>query len=372
MTATDADIGRNAELSVFISQEEEEEEGMFFISNTTGSIWCRRPLDREARAVHRFGVIAVDGGDPPRSCSTTVTLFVADENDNPPRVVSPGNASYTLLPPSTPVHSEVARVVAVDADEGQNAELRFSLAGGNPFGLFSVDPRGGAVVLAGALGAEHGGLHRLVLRVSDGGSPPLHTSALLHLFVNHTLGNESWVRQAVARSLALPLSHDVAGHGPPSWPRPQGLSMAIGALAGGVAVLLLIMLVVMVTHCAPGSRKGYRVGRREEGEEGAAVAEGDRKTAAGRYSAVTEGSPDLARHYALTPPPPRPQPPPTLPPPPHTPTPATCQHLRLHVNPVPPRAQLPVQQHLQQIGKNPDHVHVSVCVCVCVCVYECV
>ncbi|XP_061100983.1 protocadherin-7-like [Conger conger] len=273
VTATDADAGRNAELSLFISQEEDEEEGMFFISNATGTIFCRRMLDREAQAVHRFGVIAVDGGDPPRSCSTTVTLFVTDENDNPPRVVAPGNASFTLLPPSSPAHSAVTRVVAVDADEGQNAELRFGLVGGNPFGLFSVDPQGGTVALVGGLGPGHGGLHRLVLRVSDRGSPPLHTTTLVHVFVNHTLGNGTWVQEAVARSLALPLSQNVAGDGRPGWVHPQGLSLAIGALAGGVAVLLLIMLVVTVTHCTPGSRKGYRVGRREEGEEGANVAE---------------------------------------------------------------------------------------------------
>ncbi|KAJ8271180.1 hypothetical protein COCON_G00100390 [Conger conger] len=277
VTATDADAGRNAELSLFISQEEDEEEGMFFISNATGTIFCRRMLDREAQAVHRFGVIAVDGGDPPRSCSTTVTLFVTDKNDNPPS----SRPRQRLLHPAAPVQPRPQR-----SDQG-GCRGRGRRAARWPWW---------------GLGPGHGGLHRLVLRVSDRGSPPLHTTTLVHVFVNHTLGNGTWVQEAVARSLALPLSQNVAGDGLPGWVHPQGLSLAIGALAGGVAVLLLIMLVVTVTHCTPGSRKGYRVGRREEGEEGANVAEGDRKTVAGRYSAVREGSPDLARHYTLTPP----------------------------------------------------------------------
>ncbi|XP_064193927.1 protocadherin-7-like [Anguilla rostrata] len=302
VTATDADEGRNAALSFFIVQDEDEEEDMLFISNTTGMICTRRALDREARAVHRFGVTAVDGGDPPRSCSTTVTLFITDENDNPPQVITPGNTSCSLLPPSSPPHTTVVTVVAMDADEGQNAELQFGLVGGNPFGLFSVDPVGGAVTLVGVLERRHVGLHRLVLQVRDGGSPPLHTTALVHVYVNHTLSNASQVQMAVSRSLLLPLSQDVAGE-PPDWLHPQGLSMAIGALAGGVAVLLLILLVVMANHCAPRSRKGYKVGRREPQEERCG-AEDDRQRAMGRYSAVREGpgSPDLARHYTCAPP----------------------------------------------------------------------
>ncbi|KAJ8376986.1 hypothetical protein SKAU_G00075660 [Synaphobranchus kaupii] len=301
VTATDADQGQNAELSLFISQDEDEEEGMFFLTNTTGAIFCRRALDRETQAVHRFGVTVMDGGDPPRFCSTTVTLFITDENDNPPRVIAPGNASYTLLPPSSPAHTAVVTVVAMDADEGANAELRFGLVGGNPFGLFSVEPVGGAVTLVGALEQRHLGLHRLVLRVRDSGSPPLHTTTLVHVYVNDSLSNASLVQASVTQSLLVPLSQDIAGD-PPNWLHPQGLSMAIGALAGGVAVLLLILLVVTVNRCAPRSRKGYKVGRREPQEE--CVAEGNGQRDTGRYSAVSEGpsSPDLARHYTCAPP----------------------------------------------------------------------
>ncbi|KAG9330725.1 hypothetical protein JZ751_022319, partial [Albula glossodonta] len=262
VTAMDADEGQNANLHLFITLGEEEE-GLFFISNTTGAIFSRRSLDRERRAVHRFGVTAVDGGTPPLSCSATVTLIVTDDNDNPPTVVSPDNTSFALLPPSSPPGVAVATVVAVDADEGRNAEMRFELLEGNPWGLFRVEPEGGAVRLAAPLQRKHLGLHRLVLRVSDCGAPPLHAITFVHVYVNGSVSNASVVRAAVARSQEAPLGRIIAGKHAEEGRGQRGIGVVIGAMAGGAALLLLVILVTMAIHCDPTHRKGYEAGRRE-------------------------------------------------------------------------------------------------------------
>ncbi|KAI1887920.1 hypothetical protein AGOR_G00195450 [Albula goreensis] len=291
VTAMDADEGQNANLHLFITLGEEEE-GLFFISNTTGAIFSRRSLDRERRAVHRFGVTAVDGGTPPLSCSATVTLIVTDDNDNPPTVVSPDNTSFALLPPSSPPGVAVATVVAVDADEGRNAEMRFDLLEGNPWGLFRVEPEGGAVRLVAPLQRKHLGLHRLVLRVSDCGTPPLHAIAFVHVYVNGSVSNASVVRAAVARSQEAPLGRIIAGKHAEEGRGQRGIGVVIGAMAGGAALLLLVILVTMAIHCDPTHRKGYEAGRREPPDQ--------QGGAGGGYCVVSDrpASPDLARHYS--------------------------------------------------------------------------
>lgn len=60
--------------------------GQFSINPATGLIITSSLLDREARASYQLLVVAMDGGQPtPLSSSATVSVVVADVNDNPPR-----------------------------------------------------------------------------------------------------------------------------------------------------------------------------------------------------------------------------------------------------------------------------------------------
>lgn len=61
-------------------------DGQFSINPATGLIITSSLLDREARASYQLLVVASDGGQPtPLSSSATVSVVVADINDNPPR-----------------------------------------------------------------------------------------------------------------------------------------------------------------------------------------------------------------------------------------------------------------------------------------------
>lgn len=60
--------------------------GQFSINPATGQIITSSLLDREDRANYQLLVVATDGGQPDGlSSSATVSVTVADINDNPPR-----------------------------------------------------------------------------------------------------------------------------------------------------------------------------------------------------------------------------------------------------------------------------------------------
>ncbi|XP_061761071.1 protocadherin-7 [Nerophis ophidion] len=277
VTVTDADEGENAELSLFVEMDDEkivgesgakDQEEVFSIENNTGTIFSSLSFDREQLSTYTFRVRAVDGGEPRKTATATVSLFVTDENDNAPAITSPANESYTLLPPASSARTIVRTVTAIDSDTGPNADLHYALVGGNPFRLFEIGHSNGVITLAEPLERRHRGLHRLVVRVNDSGSPSLCATALVHVFINDSLVNASLVEAQVSRSLLAPLSLDIAGD--PDSDRALGkqrLSVAIGVLAGAAAVILVILLVVTARQCGTQGKNGYEAGKKEPEED---------------------------------------------------------------------------------------------------------
>uniref|UniRef100_A0A096M9A3 Protocadherin 7a n=1 Tax=Poecilia formosa TaxID=48698 RepID=A0A096M9A3_POEFO len=268
VTVTDADEGENAELSLFVEVDGNEREELFSIENNTGTIFSAASFDREKLSTYTFRVRAVDGGEPRKTATATVSLFVTDENDNAPSITSPANESYTLLPPASSARTIVRTVTAIDSDTGPNADLRYALVGGNPFRLFEIGHTNGVITLAEPLERRHKGLHRLVVRVNDSGIPSLCATALVHVFINESLANATLVDAQVARSLMAPLSLDIAGD--PDSERTLGkqrLSVAIGVLAGAAAVILVILLVVTARQCGTQGKNGYEAGKKEPEED---------------------------------------------------------------------------------------------------------
>ncbi|XP_039108508.1 protocadherin-7 isoform X2 [Hyaena hyaena] len=258
VTVMDADKGRNAEMSLYI----EENSNIFSIENDTGTIYSTMSFDREHQTTYTFRVKAVDGGDPPRSATATVSLFVMDENDNAPTVTLPRNISYTLLPPSSNVRTVVATVLATDSDDGINADLNYSIVGGNPFKLFEIDSTSGVVSLVGKLTQKHYGLHRLVVQVNDSGQPSQSTTTLVHVFVNESVSNATVIDSQIVRSLHTPLTQDIAGD--PSYEiSKQRLSIVIGVVAGIMTVILIILIVVMARYCRSKNKNGYEAGKKD-------------------------------------------------------------------------------------------------------------
>uniref|UniRef100_UPI00398E56F2 protocadherin-1-like isoform X2 n=1 Tax=Pristiophorus japonicus TaxID=55135 RepID=UPI00398E56F2 len=258
VTVSDADQAANARVTLSVDPDN----GDFEIQNGTGTILSRVSFDRERQGTYTFQLKAVDGGVPPRSAFVSVTINVLDENDNTPFVTQPSNSSYRHITPLTAAGSAVEQVKAEDLDLGANANLSYAIEGGNPFGLFRISP-GGSVSLEKELLRRHYGLHRLVVKVRDGGAPPRYATALVHIYVNDTVANVSVVEALVGHSLNTPLDVDIAGD-PEYEKSKQRSNVLFGVIAGVVAVVLVIVIVVLIRYCRQKEAKsGYQAGKKE-------------------------------------------------------------------------------------------------------------
>uniref|UniRef100_A0A673ZZJ5 Cadherin 7 n=1 Tax=Salmo trutta TaxID=8032 RepID=A0A673ZZJ5_SALTR len=130
----------------------------FSVEPKTGIIRTALPnMDREVKDQYVLVIQAKDmvGQMGGLSGTTSVTITLTDVNDNPPHF-SRKNYQYTVLE-SLPVASVVARVKAVDADIGPNAEMEYRIMEDGP-GLFNIttdeDTQEGVIILQKPLDFE--------------------------------------------------------------------------------------------------------------------------------------------------------------------------------------------------------------------------
>lgn len=57
---------------------------VFLIDPHSGAVTLTDVLDRETTSTYSVRVVASDGGPDPLSSTTTLTVLVSDNNDNPP------------------------------------------------------------------------------------------------------------------------------------------------------------------------------------------------------------------------------------------------------------------------------------------------
>ena len=93
-------------------------------------------LDRETKATYYLSITAQDGGIPPLTAICAVRVFISDTNDNKP-VFSP-TLYLTSISEATPPGSDIIPVHASDVDLGVNAEIEFSIVGGDAKTQFQV------------------------------------------------------------------------------------------------------------------------------------------------------------------------------------------------------------------------------------------
>ncbi|XP_068179581.1 neural-cadherin [Antennarius striatus] len=152
----DAREGGNAALTYRIVQNARDrlDLELFAINGSTGAVRTTRRLDREAQAQHLLLVEARDGGG--LAGTGTATITVTDVNDHPPLFTQ---TLYTAqVGEDLPVNSEVVVVSVTDEDEGENAQVTFSIVGGDEDRRFFVETdrvtRRGVVRLQKALDFE--------------------------------------------------------------------------------------------------------------------------------------------------------------------------------------------------------------------------
>ncbi|XP_032076311.1 putative protocadherin beta-18 [Thamnophis elegans] len=157
------------------------------INSETGNMYALRSLDYEQIRGFSVTVRASDGGSPSLSSEVIVQIHIIDENDNAPFFLYPlqNNTSpcNELLPKSAEAGYLVTKVVAVDADSGQNSWLSYELLKATDPALFSIGAQNGEVKTRRVLNERDTNKQRLVILVRDNGLPPQTSTALLNVLL---------------------------------------------------------------------------------------------------------------------------------------------------------------------------------------------
>ncbi|KAM6116258.1 protocadherin beta-15-like [Pterocles gutturalis] len=192
VSAADADVGPNAKVTYSLAPAQSAEPvpcSCISVNSENGHVFVLRPLDYEQVRQLEVLVSAWDAGSPPLSANVTVRLVVVDENDNAPLVLYPSQdsspPSSELVPNSADAGYLVTKVVAVDADSGQNSWLSYHLLRATDPGLFTVGAQSGEVHLRRPVTERDAMKQKLVVLVRDNGRPPLSATVALSALLLH-------------------------------------------------------------------------------------------------------------------------------------------------------------------------------------------
>ncbi|XP_063909335.1 fat-like cadherin-related tumor suppressor homolog isoform X4 [Zophobas morio] len=176
--ATDADIGINRKIKyAFIDSFNNH----FKMASDSGIVTLAKPLDREIRAVYNLTIQAVDQGTPQLSSVSTLIVNVQDINDNPPEFAN--KYYFAVVPEIDAVGTEVVKVLATSKDTGVNADVYYSIIGGNEHKKFAINNKTGVISIAEMLDYERAKDYFLTIQAVDGGTPPLSNSATVNITV---------------------------------------------------------------------------------------------------------------------------------------------------------------------------------------------
>ncbi|XP_032192355.1 protocadherin alpha-1 isoform X8 [Mustela erminea] len=143
-------------------------------------------LDRESVSNYELVVTARDGGSPPLSATASVSVEVADVNDNAPAFAQP---EYTVfVKENNPPGCHIFTVSARDADAQENARVSYSLVerrvGERALSSYvSVHAESGKVYALQPLDHEELELLQFQVSARDAGVPPLGSNVTLQVFV---------------------------------------------------------------------------------------------------------------------------------------------------------------------------------------------
>ncbi|XP_028271958.1 protocadherin gamma-C5-like isoform X10 [Parambassis ranga] len=172
LNATDADSGSNGDISFLFSKYTPERVlKLFSVDSKSGEIRVKGDVDYEKGNAYHITVQARDGGSPAMEGSCNVIVDIIDVNDNAPEV--------TLTSLTSPIREDsapetvIALISARDLDSGVNGEVKLTIPPGLPFKLNSAFGMHYSLTTAGNLDREAVPEYTVVIRATDGGTPPL-------------------------------------------------------------------------------------------------------------------------------------------------------------------------------------------------------
>ncbi|XP_068062401.1 protocadherin gamma-A5-like [Anomalospiza imberbis] len=248
--ATDADWGQNARVRYRLAEGRVRGAPLssyVSVQAETGALYALRSFDYEQLRELQLWVRAEDGGAPALSSNVSVRLLIVDENDNAPQVLYPPPAAAAaaagsgaawsgveLAPRWAEAGALVAKVVAVDADAGQNAWLSYELAKATEPGLFRVGLHSGEVRTARSPLARDAARQSLVVLVKDHGRPALSATATLSVVLAESVAELLAELGSAADGAAAP--------GEPAASLTRWLVLAVAAVSCLFVAFLLLLL----------------------------------------------------------------------------------------------------------------------------------
>ncbi|KAF7228193.1 protocadherin gamma-C5 isoform X2 [Nothobranchius furzeri] len=172
LNATDADSGSNGEVSFLFSKYTSDRAlQLFSVDSSSGEIRVKGDVDYEKGVSYHITVQARDGGSPAIEGSCNVIVDITDVNDNAPEV--------TLTSLISPIKEDsapgtvIALISARDLDSGVNGQVKLTISPGVPLQLISDFGMHYKLTTSGGLDRETVPEYTMVVKATDGGSPPL-------------------------------------------------------------------------------------------------------------------------------------------------------------------------------------------------------
>lgn len=161
-----------------------EGEGPFTLSHQRGKylLSTSRPLDYEEKREHQISVVVQRSalGSVITISARVIRVAVADVNDNPP--LFPLSLYELELEENNQPGMALLQVTASDADSGDNSRVAYRL-GAHTARIFNIDHSTGQLFVSVSLDREQQRTHTIRLIAQDSGSPPLQTTATVHIQV---------------------------------------------------------------------------------------------------------------------------------------------------------------------------------------------
>ncbi|XP_062870732.1 protocadherin beta-16-like [Trichomycterus rosablanca] len=158
------------------------------INTATGVIHAMKSFDYERFRNFKVQVVARDNGSPPLSSNVTVSVYITDENDNSPQILYPSSDGKSFLTEMVPKASSsgslVSKVIAVDADSGQNAWLSYQILKATDAGLFTIGLHNGEIRALRDITESDSMKQNLIVSVKDNGHPSLSATCSVYLLIS--------------------------------------------------------------------------------------------------------------------------------------------------------------------------------------------
>ncbi|XP_040297519.1 protocadherin gamma-B1-like isoform X16 [Bufo bufo] len=187
--AKDMDSEDNSKITYSIMTRRNEEDllsSYISMNPVTGVIYAQQSFDYEKHTEFNIQIIARDNGSPSLNSSTTLTIYIIDQNDNSPIILYPSpevdRSVFEMVPWTTEQGSLVSKVVAVDADSGHNAWLSYFLPSSEP-SLFTIDQQTGEIRTSRVFQERDIMKHRISILVKDNGIPSRSASVTINMVI---------------------------------------------------------------------------------------------------------------------------------------------------------------------------------------------